>query len=54
MRVGWRPVSMIVGFALDLMVVPVVVIDVAVRVPVHDPVGVGMRMRVRIAGGTGI
>jgi hypothetical protein len=28
--------------------VPVIVIDVTVRVPVHDPVGVAMRVRVRV------
>jgi hypothetical protein len=32
------------------MVVPVVVIDVAVRVPVLDAVGVAMRMRMSVVG----
>jgi hypothetical protein len=43
-------VAMIVGLGL-FMVVPVVVVAVAVRVPVHDPVemGVGVRM---VAGGS--
>ena len=43
------PVAMIVGLGF-VMVVPVVVVAMAVRVPVHDPVemGVGVRM---VAGG---
>ena len=32
---------------------PVVVVDVAVRVPVHDPVGMGVRVRVWIVGRAG-
>jgi hypothetical protein len=46
------PVAMIVGLAL-IVFVPMVVVDVTVRVPVHDPVGVGVGVRVRIAGRAG-
>jgi hypothetical protein len=42
-------VTMLVGFRL-LVVVPVVVVDVAVCVPVHDAVGMGVRVRVVVAG----
>ncbi|GEM_PF-6014816 len=41
------PVAMIVRFALGV-VVPVVVVDVAVRVPVLDAVGMGVHVRVGV------
>jgi hypothetical protein len=44
---------MVVGFGFPLMIVPVIVVDVAVRVAVHDAVGVGVCMRVGVAGRAG-
>ena len=46
-------VPMVVGFGFPLMIVPVIVVDVAVRVAVHDAVGVGVCMRVGVAGRAG-
>jgi hypothetical protein len=42
------PIAMIVRLALR-MVVPVVVVDVAVRVPVLDAVRMGVNVRMRVA-----
>ena len=46
-------VAVVVRFALG-MVVPVIVFDVPVRVPVHDPVGMAMGVRVRVVGFAGL
>jgi hypothetical protein len=51
MRVGLGVVN--VPRAARRVLVPVVVIDVPVRVAVHDPVGVGVRVRMRVAGRAG-
>jgi hypothetical protein len=45
-------IAMVMGFSIP-MVVFVVVVGVAVRVPVEDPVQVAMRMGVRIVGRLG-
>ena len=36
-----------------LMLVPVIVVDVPVRVPVHDAVGMAMGVRMRVVGFAG-
>jgi hypothetical protein len=38
----------------DLMLVPVIVIDVPVRVPVHDAVGMAVGVRMRVVGFAGV
>lgn len=45
-------VAMVVRFTLG-MLVPVVVVDVTVRVPVHDAVGMAVGVRMRVVGFAG-